>query len=100
MPLDNTEIVYRAVIQANDAEAALAATKCERRDIEGECGVALRPVMASTESSPSPLASPHWADYREMCSSGATGARHAGVQAGSRRARVAASWHHAADGNS
>ncbi|BDB30115.1 hypothetical protein D9M68_189060 [compost metagenome] len=37
MPLYNTEIVYRAVIQADDAEAALVATKRERRDIEGDC---------------------------------------------------------------
>ncbi|MCY1213148.1 hypothetical protein D9M72_249120 [compost metagenome] len=31
-------------------------------------------VMAPTESGPGPLASPHRADYREMCSSGASGA--------------------------
>ena len=37
MPLFNIELVYRAVIQGDDAEAALAAARRERRDIEGDC---------------------------------------------------------------
>ncbi|MGX6564890.1 hypothetical protein [Cupriavidus necator] len=37
MPLYNIELVYRAVIQADDGEAALAAARRERRDIEGDC---------------------------------------------------------------
>lgn len=37
MPLFNVELVYRAVIQADDAEAALAVARRDRRDIEGDC---------------------------------------------------------------
>ncbi|UIF89186.1 hypothetical protein [Cupriavidus sp. UYPR2.512] len=37
MPLFNVKLVYRAVIQADDAEAALAIARRHRRDIEGDC---------------------------------------------------------------
>lgn len=37
MPLFNVELIYRAVIQADDAEAALAIARRDRHDIEGDC---------------------------------------------------------------
>ncbi|AQV99448.1 site-specific DNA methyltransferase (plasmid) [Cupriavidus necator] len=100
MPLDNTEIVYRAVIQANDAEAALAATKCERRDIEGECGVALRAGDGVYRIRPQSISEPTLGRLSGNVFERGHRCQTRWRTGRSRSARVAASWHHAADGNS